>query len=116
MRNQSLVLHLLAAASLASLAACGSSEQAASDRGYYGRNGADQTVSALATSNMALYSNPAFRAETREAPNDQGLSGSSTASGVPPVYWTGTENYPPGANGTEVPGGQASGGTTGPLD
>ena len=115
MRNQSLVLHILAAASLVSLAACGSSEQAASDGGYYGVNGADQTVNALATSNTAVYSNPAFRVETR-APDDQGFSGSSTPSGAPPVYWTGTENYPPGANGPEAPGGQASGSTMGPLD
>jgi len=107
MRNQSLVLHLLAAASLASLAACGSSEQSASE------NGANQTVRALGTSNMATYSDPTYREETREVPNEQGLSGSSQPSGPPPVYWNGTENYPPGANGAEAPGGQASGSNIG---
>lgn len=113
MRKQSLVLHLLAAASLASLAACGSSEQTAT--GYYGPNGADQAVDALQTSNPAVYSNPAYRAQTREVPNDQGFSGSSTPGGTPPVYWSGTENFPPGANGPEAPGGQASGSTLGQV-
>lgn len=106
MRDQSLVLHLLAAASLVSLAACGSSEQAASDH-YYGANGADQTVNALGTSDVSLYSNPLFRAETREVPNDEALSGSSTPA-APPVYWTGTENWPAGANGPELRGATGS--------
>jgi hypothetical protein len=107
MRNQSLVLNLLAAASLVSLAACGSSEQAASE------NGADQTVRALGVSNTATYSDPNYREETREVPNEQGFSGSSQPSGLPPAYWTGTENFPPGANGAEAPGGQASGSNIG---
>jgi hypothetical protein len=46
-------------------------------------------------------------------PNEQGFSGSSQPSGLPPAYWTGTENFPPGANGAEAPGGQASGSNIG---
>jgi hypothetical protein len=109
MRNQSLVLHLLAAASLVSLAACGSSEQAALDRGYYGSNGADQTVNALGTSNVAVYSNPAYREEARGAPNDEGFSGSSQPSSAPAAPWTGTENWPAGANGPVPPGAPSNG-------
>jgi len=108
MRTQSLVLHLLAAASLVSLAACGSSEQAAADR-YYGPNGADQTVNALGSSNVALYSNPAYRAEAREVPNGDGFSGSSQPSAVPAPLWTGTENWPSGQNGPMPPGAPSNG-------
>jgi hypothetical protein len=60
------------------------------------------TIDALGVSNTSVYSNPAFRVSPR--PSDvPGYSGSST-SGVDNVPFTGTENYPPGANGPQAPG------------
>jgi hypothetical protein len=74
-------------------------------------SGLQAQINSLDTSNPATYSNPDFRTPPPVSTSD-GFSGSS----VPPTAtapWTGTENFPPGANGPEEPGAGASGSTTG---
>lgn len=69
--------------------------------------GSRSQIKALVTSNPATYSNRLFTAPPAVNPRD-GFSGSSVP---PPVVapWTSSATYPPGANGPQAPGGQASG-------
>jgi hypothetical protein len=63
-------------------------------------------IDALATSNPSIYSEPEFRAIPK-ASDVPGYSGSSMPD-VDAAPFTGTENYPPGANGPEAPGAPGS--------
>jgi hypothetical protein len=60
------------------------------------------TIDALGTANRSIYSEPEFRA-TPNASDVPGYSGSSIPDGGGAPF-TGTENYPPGANGPQAPG------------
>jgi hypothetical protein len=60
------------------------------------------TIDALGTANRSIYSEPEFRA-TPNASDVPGYSGSSIPDGGGGPF-TGTENYPPGANGPQAPG------------
>ena len=102
-----LSLRTLAGMALLAAAACAPMNSASTSP----TDGRLSTVDALGESNTAVYSNPVFTRNAEPAIRD-GFSGSTVPPTGGPLF-TGTENYPPGANGPEAPGSQASGSTMG---
>jgi hypothetical protein len=115
MKKQLLLASCAALASMTLAAGAASAQYATS---IYPTAPARQSwVDALGVGNAAVYSNPVFGANPRVVIPynvNEGFSGSSMppASAVP---LTGTENYPPGANGPEPPGSTANGSMMGPT-
>jgi hypothetical protein len=107
MVTKSVFLQACTVASLLLLAAGGAGAQSSTSDPLNTRPYARKsTIDALATANRSIYSEPVFRA-TPNASDGPGYSGSSIPeAGVAP--FTGTENYPPGANGPEAPGAAGS--------
>jgi hypothetical protein len=107
MVTKSPLIQACAAASLLLLAAGAACAQSSSSDPLSTRPYARKsTIDALGVSNHSIYSEPEFRASPN--PSDlPGYSGSSTPDGGGAPF-TGTENYPPGANGPEAPGAPGS--------
>jgi hypothetical protein len=106
MVTKSPLIQACIAASLLVLAAGAAGAQSYSDPLSTRPYARKSTIDALGTSNSSIYSEPVFRASPN-ASDVPGYSGSSTPDGGNGPF-TGTENYPPGANGPQAPGAPGS--------